>query len=647
MSAVPQRLASKLDSETMLAGAVAVAFAVAWTLFVGKEVGWDLFNHQLYLPFSLLSGRFQSDLFGAGPQSYQNPAGYLPFYLLVRSGLPAWSVGVALAVLYAGLITLSLQRINRSVLGDGNANRPWRRVALALAIVAPIFLYVVGTSSMDPLGAGLVLFALAVALESSPRALAIATAGAALGLAVAIKPTSAIFALPVLAVVLSRVCARQWSPGKWLTFLAAAAGIFSVVGGAWAAWLWLRFENPVFPLFNHLFQSPFAPTGITVAIRFLPQTPWDWITRPWEMAQIKPFTMVEGVMPDLRPLLACLSAGAAAGLATRRHGWSLWRRSTTWLRPDVQLVLVMASAYVLWLATSGNARYAIAWFMLSGVVLARALQSCWPSKWVVLGLYTLVGLQLIVLIRDGETRSLASPWDWRPYFPVTIPRQLVDEPFLHLSLGVQSNAAVAAFLHTDGALINVTGQMTLPTHGPLGEQLKQQLAKWRGRTRILFAPPTMPGSPTPAQAIAAENWTLTHRLGLRLEPSGCEVIRLLPPGPGSAIGGPTLLSCPAVEDRRDDRQLDAELKRADQVFALIEAACPRVFGPSPMASDYGPQRVWRHYMNSDARVYVSATKGVILSNFRTTNPANLGSIDQVVENGGRDACAAWKQLAQQ
>ena len=72
-----------------------------WVMWVGRDLSWDVINHHIYLPFSLLSGRHAADLFAAGPQSYQNPIGYLPFYGLLRSDAPSWLVGTVLVMLHA------------------------------------------------------------------------------------------------------------------------------------------------------------------------------------------------------------------------------------------------------------------------------------------------------------------------------------------------------------------------------------------------------------------------------------------------------------------------------------------------------------------------------------------------------------------
>ena len=117
--------------------------------------------------------------------------------------------------------------------------------------------------------------------------------------------------------------------------------------------------------------------------------------------------------------------------------------------------------------------------------------------------------------------------------------------------------------------------------------------------------------------------------------------------PGQRSDTLHLLSCAAVAEQRADPALDRRVAEADRVFGLLEARCPRIYGPRPMVSDYGPQITWRRYMNSDAKVEISQGEGVVLSHFRSRNPVFLGSAEHVISNGGQDACTAWKQLSQQ
>lgn len=637
---------------------VSVAMA-AWTLVAGKDVTWDLLNHQLYLPFSLLSGRFETDLLAAGPQSYQNPIGYVPLYLLVRSGMPAWGVGLLLALSVTAVQAWAMLRIARTVFGSAPDTRDWRLVAIALSFAAPVHLLVIGGTSNDPLCAALTLVALAIVLDPSAGRRTIAVAGMATGLAIAVKPTSLAFALPTAIVALMQVAGRQRSWIRLLEGVLWAVATFAVAGGLWAYWLWTHFGNPAYPLLNQIFESPLAPTGTAVALRFLPHSVWDWLLRPLEIAQFKPFASVEAFVPDLRPAAAIAATLMAAAAVTHRRGLALWGRAQTWRRADVQLAVFMLAAYGLWMAASGNARYALAWFMLAGLVLARAVH-CWPGgRRALLGLVVLLGLQLAGYVSAGDRRLDGQPWGDRPYASFEIPSRLQAEPVLHLSLGVQSYAGLAPFLHPAGAFINLRGQMSLPTKGPLADQLRQRLTQWRGRTRFLFAPRFGPGSTRFTAAIEGDNWMLSQRFGLRIDTSDCEMIRILGPGPDAkddssrrAAGSRStftrrLLSCAAVEDARTDPRFDHDLAQADRVFALLEAACPRVFGPRPMISDANPGAIWRRYMNSDTVIEISKTEGVMVSYHRARDPVFLGTPEQVIANGGRDACTAWNKLLSQ
>jgi hypothetical protein len=63
---------------------------------------------------------------------------------------------------------------------------------------------------------------------------------------------------------------RRVRPGA-LAALAAGGLVGYLLTGGWWAWrMWTAFGNPVFPLFNDLFQSPFAPLASLHDPNFLP-----------------------------------------------------------------------------------------------------------------------------------------------------------------------------------------------------------------------------------------------------------------------------------------------------------------------------------------------------------------------------------------
>lgn len=630
--------------------AAALVALTAWTLFAGKDVSWDLLNHHLYLPFSWLSGRHVADLFAAGPQSYQNPLGYVPGYLMVATGWPAWTVGLALTLLQALPAAWALHRLALALWGPDANQRYWRWLAVALALAAPVYLLTVGTTSTDPLCAALVLVALACVVDTRPHTPArLVGGGAALGLAVAIKFTSGIFAIAIGVLLLWRRCSGQTRWSQALLFGAAAVLATVLASGAWSWWLWRSFGNPVYPLFNSLFGSPFAPSGPTVALRFLPDGAFGLLSRLWEMADIRAYTTTEAFVPDLRPLAAVLLGLLllARRLLQRAPGLT---GPALRARPDVQLALVLAVSYVAWMLSSGNARYAVGWFVAAGLLTARLLSLALPPRsGLALGL--LFGaLQLGIHVDAGDHRFKAVPWDGQRYVEFEVAPRLREQPFLHLSIGIQSHALVAMALHPQGALINLTGQMGLPTTGPLGERLQQRLAQWTQRTRFLLPAPPPDANPDNRSRIRFT----TYRYGLTVDWDDCEPIVLRPwkgallptvvAVPLDQVPAIALLSCAARPAPARDADIERRLALADRVFTLLETACPRIFGPRPFVSDIGSVMVQRLYMNSDARVSVSDPDGVIISHYRTLAAQSLGSANEVIANGGRDACKAWSNL---
>ncbi|MBC7665799.1 MAG: hypothetical protein H7276_18755 [Caulobacter sp.] len=92
-----------------------------------------------------------------------------------------------------------------------------------------------------------------------------------------------------------------------------------------------------------------------------------------------------------------------------------------------------------------------------------------------------------------------------------------------------------------------------------------------------------------------------------------------------------LRSCGVLYRSDKDPAADAQIQAAKRVFAILEAACPRVFAPSPLASQRNIDTWQRHYLNSDAELKVSLHDGVTFSHFRSMTTQAFGSIDDVLQ----------------
>ncbi|MCW7538972.1 hypothetical protein OOT46_14090 [Aquabacterium sp. A7-Y] len=639
---------------------VAILATVLWSMAAGKDVSWDVVNHHLYLPFSWLSGRTDADLFPVGPQSYQNPLAYVPFYVMVVSEWPAWSIGLVLAALHSANLVL-LWHLALCLWKDQHQQRLWAFIATALGGITPVFLQNAGTSSIDPFTSILVLGALLCVIHPGAAKSDRAMVGAGLlaGFAFAFKQSNATYCLALAGVLLL----QPWTGTRKLhtVLLFGLGGIAGAAAGiGWWSWmLWERFGNPLFPLLNDIFQSPYAPQQPMLADRFRPHTGMQWISRIWEMAWLKRFIYQEIFTPDIRPAAALSVAMIGlAGAALRRLGVLATSASAAgWTRVDTSLTGFALISYVLWLYTSGNGRYGLPLLMVCGVLLARWACLALPQAVARIALLVIGVSQMLYFSSAGDVRFVPKPWDDESYLDVQVPDRLKAEPFLHLTLGLQTNGVVAPFLHHGGAMINPIGQLALPMDGPTGHELKRRLKHWEGRTRFLFPAFSME-DPKIGPKVSVLLSDALYRFGLDVDWSDCETIVFGNPSAGSGLWatslhgeyrdgkiGRRLLSCRAAPIQRVWPNYEAERKAAEAVFHKLERTCPRIYGPPAMATDRGVLQWQRFYPNTDAIVSVSETAGVIVQHGRRNIDQYLGSIEEVMQGKRPINCEMWSLLA--
>lgn len=413
-----------------------------WTWLAGKDMSWDVLNHHLYIPYAWWNGRIATDIMGAGPQIYQNPVGYLPFYAMVAADWPAWCIGLAFALLHAtnGLfVWLICEELWD---GQGDALKgTW--LATLLALCAPAFLQFAGTSSIDPLTSSFVLCGFWMAIRS-PHAshawLCCLFSAACVGLAFALKLSNAVFviALGVTAVAQCASNRLAWSNLTWH----AVGGTTSIfLGAGWYSWtLWREFGNPVFPLMNDVFRSDFSPLGAANAERFLPNDMWDLLFRAYDMMRPQAHVYTELFSPDIR-LAAAFALGALCVL-TLLLRWRFTNSSregiqpSHWTSKDWDLLTILLTSYAAWMATSGNGRYAAPLLLLVGVLASRIALKTLGSRIGSMIILAVLVIQAAMTVLFGDLRRAPEPWDSSPYYPTVYSEKLKSEPALHVSLSL-------------------------------------------------------------------------------------------------------------------------------------------------------------------------------------------------------------------
>jgi hypothetical protein len=338
---------------SMLAGAI-------YTWLLGQDVNWDWRNYHEYNVWALLNGRYDFDAYPAGFQTYFNPAVYFPVYFL-RHYLPQ-PYGMLILGAIHGLTLLTVYFLARTVL-KGAATAGTVGASMLIAASGPMTLSEVGTSFSDILTALPVLAGFTLALCESHL-----LAGLLLGAAVGLKLTNIVYALGAAAAVL--VARRPLRPTISLALGGAVGGV--ATGGAWSLMLWQETGNPVFPLFNGIFQSrELWPVNI-LDTQFLPRNLWDALAYPiyWMLGDNR---SSEYPFRDAR-------FAAAMALFLLCIGKGLMKRTPIFTRGDVQLFVFAGLSYAAWLTLFSIQRYAIVLELTCGPLIVLLLLRCFTIR---------------------------------------------------------------------------------------------------------------------------------------------------------------------------------------------------------------------------------------------------------------------------
>lgn len=272
-----KRRALTVLSELPLVAAY-VALTATLSVGLGQDVNWDLFNYHFYNPHALLTGRLDQDVLPAGIQSFFNPVLDIPFYLAIhRWDLPPVLVGAALG----GVHGLNLWLVHTIVVLLLPGERP--RLAFVAALVAALtsamgaaYYGEIASTMHDNTVSVLVLAAAAVLLrqirpEGDPSYRVLAAAGVLAGLAAGAKLVTSVFVIGLAAFCLAVKGPIRSRLARTGVFVLTAGTGAVAAGGLWAWLLWTHFGSPLYPFYNRLFRSPFAPLENFADERFLPR----------------------------------------------------------------------------------------------------------------------------------------------------------------------------------------------------------------------------------------------------------------------------------------------------------------------------------------------------------------------------------------
>src|SRR6186713_2798798 len=161
MRAMP---ASTLASHPWRYLALCIVLAGAASIALREDSSWDLLNYHYYNAWAFVHGRHGIDWAPAQLQSFYSPFLDLPFYAMVRAGMPPMAIAFALAV-PTGIAWFFFARLAEHLFP---AQRTAALAAVAIGVTAPMSVSLIGTTMNDWYVAAFVMGALWLIIRGRP-----------------------------------------------------------------------------------------------------------------------------------------------------------------------------------------------------------------------------------------------------------------------------------------------------------------------------------------------------------------------------------------------------------------------------------------------------------------------------------------------
>jgi hypothetical protein len=427
----------------------AFVYVTLSVLIQGQDANWDLRNYHLYTPVALMEGRWHHDIAVAQLQTWHNPTLDFPLAWLIRAGVPGWLVSIWLALpafiaLFFGLRLMDrLWPDQRSGFRTGVAGL----FAASGAAVMPS----IGASFNDAFVAAGVVPALWWAMDSQQKRGPWATwlpVGLMAGAAAGLKLTAAMYCVGFIAAAMVAGPVRAM-PARLVALAVGGIAAAAITAGPWAWRLWQEHGNPLFPYFNHWFQSPDALPSPYKDERFLPSGWFDTLMVPFHLlADSRRFS--ESTLADPRLLLGMIAMALMllVGLRTRRGPPGETNPAPSpWLLPLFVLV-----SYLVWLQLYGIYRYVFALELVLSVTIIGVLSTFAARRFYRTTLIVFTLLVVALTNRPGWGRQSFSSPMVRVEFPALPRDSLVvlaeDDPLAH-AVAFLSRRIAAVSLHNN------------------------------------------------------------------------------------------------------------------------------------------------------------------------------------------------------
>jgi len=353
----------------------------ALALFLGQDANWDLRNYHWYNAYAFLNDRYAQDLLPSQTPFFYNPLLDVPFYLLathVPARVAAFVLGTVQGLNFILLFMLAYVSL---VIPNPRQKVIACSLLAALGMLGGGGIAQIGVTFYDNITSlGLFVSALIAVrhfdkLMNGPwqRALPLTLlAGFLPGLMMGLKLPSVVFCLGLCFAFLfvAGPLKRRFAV-SFVFGLGVLAGL-AVSLGHWAWFLETNFDSPLFPYFNEIFKSPYAPLTSARDTQFVPRNMADRLLFPFIIAD-NPLRTGEIPWRDWRiPILYALLPLAVLvrlffGRSTKSHGQIAVPYAARYL------LWVAVISYIVWLLMFAIYRYALPLEMIAPLLIVFAV----------------------------------------------------------------------------------------------------------------------------------------------------------------------------------------------------------------------------------------------------------------------------------
>lgn len=321
---------------------------VIYSLSKGSDKNFDLFLYHLYSGWALDTLRFNKDLAAVDMQSFYPPYLNWIVYKLYDKG---YLYNILIGMLQS-FVVLPLYYISNIYKLDNL----FEKIILAFILIAtPLYLSEVGTSFQSSLTAPLVLMSYYYATKLNANKKDIFLSGFLLTVSSFLKYTNAIFFIGWFLICIFKLKRKE-------EFLNLAYGILvgAIIFLPYHIWLWVNFNNPIFPLYNGLFKSEFYPFASFRDKRFIFESVYDFISWIFTVCDRSSKTLEFAFGNQIYLLFFSISAIALV--------------QKNFLKPiDRLLIFSIFISFLIWAYVLSYSRYFIAGDLLMIAVIVRIL----------------------------------------------------------------------------------------------------------------------------------------------------------------------------------------------------------------------------------------------------------------------------------